>query len=172
MNRAETLVGLKLIAATYRDRFVVTPDTITVWEMVFRDVPSDAFIAALKEHILTETQPPVPADITRRMARHVQGELTWNRAFEMVQIAVRRFGYPNAELAIERLPVRVARAIGGVPGFRAFCESHVSNLPTFRAQFRQAFDVESGAESRAIILGSSNNVPLALVAAAKVKEIE
>ncbi len=126
---------------TYFPRFNLLPnaEAIELWYRELGEMPFELLSAALRKWVNTERYPPSIAELRKICAEIVNGKpMDWGEAWTAVVKVIGRYGIYQEEKALASLPPLARQAASRI-GWRDICMSE--NPDTFRAQFRQVFQI-------------------------------
>ena len=128
----------------------IPADQAEVYWDLLGDLPAAVLATAAKQVILESEYPVLPTvgALRKRALALMQPAMPqWSEAWELVLSAVNRYGYANQARALATLPdlaARTARALG----WQSLCDASVEQLPTVRAQFRDAYSLMAAREQQ------------------------
>jgi len=121
-----------------KDNIPSSPEAIKMWYDLIGDIPYDVAESFLKKWVLNNKWSPTIADIRQGVVEMTtEGIPDWGKAWEEVQRAISRFGYPRPEEALESMSPATREAVKCI-GFQNICESE--NPEAMRAQFRSIYE--------------------------------
>lgn len=129
MNLVETEKLLTIIRASYdlnRDFDPATFDIqVRMWADVFANTTYEEVTTAFRQWFATQKFQPKPSELKELIAKAKNPEkfYTPDHAWEMVGIAVRKFGWTNQPKAKETLPASVWRTIQAMGGWLKLCQT-------------------------------------------------
>ena len=138
---------LRIIAAAYQNSFRLyndgqqrLKDAITVWAVIFKDVPYSMVEAALYTYINEDREyPPTPGQIKSILYRiNNQDELSEGDAWNLVQRALSN-GLYGAQEEFDRLPEDVQKAIGSPQWIHAVASDEDANMSVESSNFYRRY---------------------------------
>lgn len=111
------------------------------WDLL-GDLPSEVLATAARQVLLESAYPTLPTVGTLRqrcLALMQPPGLQAMEAWELVMRAVNRYGFAGETRALATLPDVAARAARAL-GWQSLCDATVEQIPTVRAQFRDAYN--------------------------------
>lgn len=149
MEFKETAAIMALIASNYSEKLLPSPwvenqrKAVEAWHDLLKDLDHDKVKAAVASLIMTKNYPPTIADIRGMIAKAAEPvtTVTSEEAWGLIQKAVRKFGYPDENGALEFIG-EPARTIVKRFGWLYFCQMPNEEHSTYFSQFRRAYDAE------------------------------
>ena len=135
---------LRIITATYPNAYKDSPqrlkDAITVWAVIFKDVPYEAVENALYTYIDSDNGfPPAPGQIKSILYRvQNQDELSEGDAWNLVQRALSN-GLYGAQEEFDRLPEDVQKAVGSPQWIHAVASDEDANMSVESSNFYRRY---------------------------------
>lgn len=121
MTRENFIQGMTVLLNAYSKD--MTKEQIEAWWPFFADDDYDEFRMAVKKVILTSKFFPSLAEIKEAMAKGVTNQIPAVEAWQMLQDAIGRFGYYQAEAAMASLPLPIQNTVKSLGGFQRICQS-------------------------------------------------
>jgi len=149
MEREQFAVWVALMQ-TYYDKFhpLDTTEKIEIWYREFAHIPADALTAALRKYVNSGTRaeyPPSIAELKTICNEIMYGALPdWGEAWNEVKKAIGRYGYMNAQQALDSMSPTTRETVRRV-GWEDICMSE--NPDTIRAQFRKCYEIVAQREA-------------------------
>lgn len=143
MQKPDIIKLIRILSANYRKwpEEGKEEDTVILWEMMLSDIPMEAAQNAAIMHMRKSPFPPAVSDIVEGATRLTNPpQLDWSEAWEMVNGAVRRYGFYREAEGLASLPEDVATMTKRFT-WREICLNE--NIDTLRAQFRMAWETQS-----------------------------
>ena len=139
---------MSIIQTSYKSHFRDFDDEnfklqINMWQKIFENVSFEEAYTAFMAWISTETFPPMPANLNEliKKAKNPNVFLSAEKAWEIVDRAVRKFGWANSERAFETFPPNVVRAVKSIGGWQKICQTPLGQEWDFlKKNFRAAYD--------------------------------
>lgn len=152
------------------DKLLANPQAMELWFRQLKDIPYDVAELALNKWVALNKWSPSIADI-REMSASVttKTESDWGEGWEQVQKAIRKYGYYEAEKAIESMD-DVTRACVRRIGFQNICLSE--NLSVERASFRIIYEQLAEREKKEKLLPAGLTKAISQMQDGKVLRIE
>jgi hypothetical protein len=155
------------------------PEKVAVWHDALENTPKAEAWRVAKQLSQTCRFVPKLADFVAVVANNTTAQSeSWGDAWISIQAAISRFGFYQAQAAIDSMSVMARASIGGVEGFRELCRSEMEQMTTCRAQFRQrweAYEHRGEVAARAAAVDKKNvfaaPAPLSLVISDVVKKL-
>ena len=144
MTREESRNILRIITAAYqnayRDSQQRLKDAITVWAVIFRDVPYKLVEAAVYTYINDDNEyPPAPGQVKSILYRmEHQDELSEGDAWNLVRRALSN-GLYGAQEEFDRLPEDVQKAIGSPQWIHAVAADEDVNMSVESSNFYKRY---------------------------------
>ncbi len=144
MTREESRNILRIITAAYqnayRDSQQRLKDAITVWAVIFRDVPYKLVEAAVYTYINDDNEyPPAPGQVKSILYRmEHQDELSEGDAWNLVRRALSN-GLYGAQEEFDRLPEDVQKAIGSPQWIHAVATDEDVNMSVESSNFYKRY---------------------------------
>lgn len=135
----ETSVGKRFAEMEINGEKVYQLDAY--WDLL-SDLPATALASAARRAVLEQKYPTLPMPGVLRehaLALMLPPALQAMEAWELVLRAVNRYGYANEQRALATLPTLAAHTAQAM-GWQSLCDASVEQLPTVRAQFRDAYN--------------------------------
>ena len=139
MNKDEFVEIVKMIKTAFpKEKFLETPEQFELWFRMLNDIPFGICQAAMTTWIMENPRTPAISDIRERCLSVSVEEVPWEKAWDSVIKAVKRYGsYKEAE-ALESMDEVTREAVRAID-FRHLCFMEIDDLPTVRAQFRDIY---------------------------------
>ena len=138
MTAQEFLKPMKMLGIAYNKE--ITKDQVEVWYGFFKDIPLNDFRKACARVIETDEFMPSIARMRKEHALittpQLQGDA--NGAWESVLLAIRKYGYYNAEEGMKSLDTVTQRAVKLLGGFQRVCTSEDGDW--LRKNFTQIYE--------------------------------
>lgn len=150
MTREEFAAAIALLSAAIDKPIGRT--TIAAWYEITKDLPAEAFHAAVQTVIATDEYPVMPSigKIRKTAIQLMQpGRMTAAEAWGATIKAIRNYGYNREKDALESLPPETAEA-ARLMGWQQMC--HAENIDVIRGQFLRIYETQAtrAAEERLI----------------------
>lgn len=127
MNLEETKTLLTIISAMYPNSREFSPESFELqaklWQRIFTNVSFKDLGTAFEIWVSVEKFPPTTADLNQIVKKlqnpplFVSGLSAW----DIVHVAVRRYGWANEEKALNSFDERTKKAIRAVGGWQRIC---------------------------------------------------
>ena len=144
MTRDESKKILRIITATYQNAYKDSPqrlaDAITVWAVIFKDVPYDEVQAAVYTYINEDREyPPTPGQVKSILYRiEHYDEMPEGDAWNLVLRALGN-GLYGAQEEFDRLPEDVQRAVGSPQWIHAVAMDDNANMSVESSNFYKRY---------------------------------
>lgn len=125
-----------------------------MWTNIFSDIPYQEMFAAFNAWYATEPFPPAPVNLNELIKKNRSPEkfISAERAWEVVDSAVRRFGSYNQEQAFKTFSEPIRRAVRNIGGWQKICQTELGQSWEFlRKNFIAAYN-EFNSEHREQVL--------------------
>jgi hypothetical protein len=125
-----------------------------MWQNIFSDIEYQDLFTAFNIWFATEQFPPMPANLNELIKRHSSPEcfISAEKAWEMVDLAVRKFGSYNQDKAEATFSDPIKRAVRNVGGWQKICQTELGQSWEFlRKNFISAYK-EFNSENREQIM--------------------
>jgi hypothetical protein len=102
----------------------------------------NAISAAIQRYVSTSQYPTIPAVglLVQYASEFERGlSMTPEQAWEIVQQAISRYGYPQPDKARDHVGGVIWETISGLGGWQVVCDTPSSQATTMRAQWREAW---------------------------------
>lgn len=154
MNKEQFATIAAVLHRAY-GRANIMPDegAIDLWYHMLKDIDYLVCRNAVTQIISQNKFAPAIAEIREKCAAITTEKLPeWDEAWGMVLKAIRKYGYPREQEALESLPEAVCRIVKRM-GYQNICQSE--NIGVERANFRMAYENESKYQSQSNMLPSA-----------------
>lgn len=142
MTREEWASCAVLLAQYYPTTFKLDKAQMQAWYAALADLDGERVLASVMHVVRTKAAFPSVADIRGHAEA---GALTAATAWASVSKAIGRVGRYRVP---EWEDPRIAVAVDALGGWEAICDMPLKDVPTARAQFRQAFEGAGEVEIR------------------------
>jgi hypothetical protein len=129
--------------------------TIELWAEMLGDIPFDIVQVAVKKLILENSYPPTIADVRKQIADIMtdpEDRIDASTAWGEVTHAVRMFGWPRPEEALESLSPRTRKVVKQI-GWQEICQSTEPGV--IRGQFLKMYEAYAARERQDALLPES-----------------
>ena len=139
MDKKEFSIFAMALKTTYpKDNLLPNKEAMEIWHEYLKDIPYNLARAFLDKWITSNTWSPTIADIRQGVAELSNEEIAdWGQAWEEVERAVSRYGYPRPEEAMASLSPLTRQVVKRL-GYQTFCESE--NPDAMRAHFKSIYE--------------------------------
>lgn len=121
-----------------KDNIPTEDRALEIWFNALQDIPYEAAEAFFQKWIQVNKWSPTIAEIRQGVVEMTtEGVPDWGQAWEEVQRAISRFGYPRPEEALASMSPATREAVKHI-GFENICASEEPE--TTRAQFRSTYE--------------------------------
>ena len=121
---------------------------LSIWARVARDIPAGVGEQFVVDWAMTSKFPPTLADFNKYAVDKLLPPMKdAMEAWGDVLKAVSRFGYDRQREALDSLDEISASVVGSM-GWYSICMSEIDDLPTLRAQFRNAYEARAKVAER------------------------
>lgn len=123
------------ILATAYPKWTITEDVIAVWAEFLSDLPVDAVVSAVAQHVRTAKFPPSIAEI-RKIAKGpagLSGEEAWHEVIQQV----RKHGWCGKP---EFSDAKIRKGVQAIGGWRNLCSLNTTEMGVARAHFMRCYE--------------------------------
>lgn len=143
MNKEDALKLITICSANYKNWPEQGKEVATVdlWTMMLQDIPPEVAQGAVMAHLARSPYPPTISDIRNAAIAVTEPKrLEAIEAWELINQAIRKYGYYREAQALASLPPEVADMARKFT-WESLCTSE--NEETLRAQFRMAWETQT-----------------------------
>lgn len=143
MDKLEVAKLVSICSANYRNWLPEdkVDDTVNLWVLMLADLNYEVGQAAVMAHLARSPYPPTISDIRNAaIAVTEPNRLEAIEAWDLINQAIRKYGFYRAEQAMASLPPEVADMARKFT-WESLCTSE--NEETLRAQFRMAWETQA-----------------------------
>jgi hypothetical protein len=127
---------------TYYPKEQILPNAqaMELWYRELQDIPFSIAEAALRKWVNTNKWSPSIAEIREMTVDVKHGEaMTWGESWEKLKLAVRKYGRDAEAEAMNSFDPLTRKCVK-IFGYRAYCNSDVSNEMADRAHYQRIFE--------------------------------
>ena len=140
MTTSEWTILVKGLKSSYTSTFFLPDeDAVRVWYQLLKDLDYRQLNDAVMYWIMTEKNPPTIADLRARVVSNQEVIEDWSEAWEDIKTAISRYGYYQADEALESLNYLTREAAKRF-GWTSLCMMETDNENVNRAQFRDIYN--------------------------------
>lgn len=144
MTRENVKELLAMMTSVYNKNLMpeVNSFTVTAWYGLLGDLDFKMTRTALIKWLSLERYPPTPSDLRGILVdSQTKDKLTAEQAWRIVLEAISKYGSYSEVEALLSLPDEVREIVKSF-GWRHYCQMQSSDIPTYFAQFRNAYNAE------------------------------
>lgn len=151
MKKTDTIKLLAIINTAFPN-MQITESMVELWHELLGDLEFNLAIAAVKKLILESPFPPTIADIRKRAVEIMtpaEDKIDASTAWGEVVHAIRMFGYPRPQEALESMSPRTRKVVEQM-GWQEICQATEPGV--VRGQFLRMYEAYSAREKQDALL--------------------